>query len=365
MMLDFLDTRISTLPSFPLNRKSFLCSAAGIIIFLLLVLFLLTIFFPVDSRDSSPVEFTVEKGQGNWNIATRLQDQNLIRSRGAFTLYAFFTGRSFSLQSGEYLLHPSMNAHAIIQTISTGDTVKEAITIQEGWDLKDIAEEFEKRGLSTKEELYDITGYPGADHRENIDLPKGKDFSNEFEFLESKPDYVSLEGYLFPDTYQITAQENPENFIRRMLKNFEGKITEDILTATEAQGKTLFEVLTMASIIEKEVRSLEDKKIVSGILWKRIAHGMRLQVDATIVYVREGNYYKVTFDELETKSSYNTYDNEGLPPGPIANPGIESMHAALEPEESPYWFYLSPSANKTIFSRTFEEHKAAAQLYIR
>lgn len=337
----------------------------GVVAVFIVTLVLLTLFIPVDPADRQPTIFHIEKGQGSYEIATHLQEESLIRSRAAFILYAALKGEILQLRAGDYLLARSMSAHAILNKLASGDIAQEKITVREGWSLKNIAEEFEERGFFSQEEFFAITGTPGEDYRVEKEAAKPKDFSDEFFFLKEKPEYVSLEGYLFPDTYQITANQNPEEIVRRMLQNFQKHIDQDTLELIQDQEKTLFEILTMASLIEKEVRSFEDKKLISGILWKRIANDMRLQVDATVVYIREGNYKIVSIEETKTDSPYNTYIHEGLPIGPISNPSIESIQAALAPTESPYWFYSSPSFNETIFSRTFEEHKTKADLYVR
>jgi len=347
-----------------LSRIKFLVGFTGGIALACAIFIFIQIFLPLKSAAADPTPFVLEEGHGVFQVASRLKAQGLIRSRFMFSLYTIATGKYGRLQTGNYLLTPALSTHEIANKFAKGDIVKETITIKEGWSLRNIAEEFENRGFFTQEEFFTVTGRPGVDYRDETASSRPQDFSEEFDFLAGKPHYVSLEGYLFPDTYEVTAQETPESIVRRMLRNFENNI-DPVLPDIEAQGKTLFEAITMSSIIEKEVRSLEDKKLVSGILWKRLENGMRLEVDSTIVYVREGNYYRVTFEELKVKSSYNTYTNYGLPPGPISNPGIESIKAALHPAKSPYWFYLSPNINTTVFSETFDQHRAAANQYIR
>ena len=346
-----------------LGSRLFLLSSVLAVVIAVFVFF--HIFLPIDRNNHTTTPFQIEKGEGSYHIARNLENAGLIRSRTMFTLYAFLTGRAFKLQSGGYLLTPSLNAHAILGKFVAGDIVKESITLKEGWDLRDIAEELEERGFFTQDEFFTVTGYPGVDLRIENALPRPKDFSSEFAFLEDKPAYVSLEGYLFPDTYQITTNETPESLVRRMLKNFEANLTPDILEQIRSQGKTIFDVINVASLLEKEVRQMADKKIVAGILQKRMENNMRLQADATVVYVREGNHFKVSIEETQTDSPYNTYQVYGLPLGPIANPGLESIQAALSPEKSPYWFYLSARDGTTIFTRNFEEHKAAKTRYLQ
>jgi UPF0755 protein len=340
-------------------------AAFSIIILLDLVWLWLVFTNAPDPTSSLEIHFIVEKGENANQIAQRLYAENLIRSASLFRAYTVLGGISNNLKTGEYTLRPSMRMPEIVLRFANGDFIEQELRILEGWSLKTIAEDLKDQELFSQEDFYYVVGAPGIDYRNDDTAPTPYDFSEEFTFLKEKPEYVSLEGYLFPDTYHIAKGDSPEDIVRRALHNFEEKITPELLEQIHTQEKTLFEILTMASIIEKEVRSLEDKKIVSGILWKRLADGMRLQVDATVVYIREGNYYKVKISETKTDSPYNTYRNDGLPPGPISNPGLESIEAALNPKESPYWFYLSPNINTTVFSKTFEQHKAAADLYIR
>ena len=346
-----------------ITRKLLLALTAIIILDLLWLWFVYT--GPVDRNSTQEIQFTVTKGQTTHEIANALYEQQLIRLPILFRAYTLLGGISGSLQAGDYILRPSMRMPEIALRFSNGNFIEQKLRLLEGWNLKNIAEDLENQELFSQFDFFHVVGTPGIDYRTDNSVSKPQDFSDEFAFLKEKPDYVSLEGFLFPDTYQIAKGDTPEDIVRRALKNFEKKMSPEILAEIEKQEKTLFEVITMASIIEKEVRSLKDKKLVSGILWKRLANDTRLQVDATIVYIREGNYYIVTIDETFIESPHNTYRNNGLPPGPISNPGLKSIEAALYPTESPYWFYSSPSINTTIFSRTFEEHKAAADLYVR
>jgi len=324
-------------------------SILALSLFLLLALsYTLFLLFPTERSTREETIFQVKKGESTTDIAEKLGKQNLIRSPFIFRFYILITGQARNLKAGEYFLSRSMSLPTVIRKFTQGSIIKEEITVVEGWGLKNIAAEFEERGFFTAQEFFAITGTPGQ-------KTEPMDFSQEFPFLKNKPALVSLEGYLFPDTYQLTKSDTPEDVVRRMLANFEEKVGDSVS----------FDILTMASILEKEVASLQDMKIVSGILWKRIENNMRLQVDATVVYIREGNYKIVSIDETEIESPYNTYRNYGLPPGPISNPGLDSIQAALNPTKTSYWFYLSPSPTRTIFSQTFEQHKAAKVLYLQ
>ena len=334
------------------------------------------------AKNSSGQEevFLIKKGESIREIAAKLESQNLIKNDFFFLFYSFLGGDSRKLQAGEYLVSSSQNIPEITRKFVKGEVIKEKITVVEGWNLRDIGWYFENNGIFQAEEILELVGFPG------------KDFSNEFNFLEDKPKNLGLEGYLFPDTYEIDKEEGVEEVIRKMLRNFDRKLTLDLREEIEKQGKTIFEIVTMASLLEKEVKTKEDKEIVSGILWKRLENNVPLQVDATITYILR---YKTTNPEgvaprpygariskedLQIDSPYNTYKYRGLPLGPICNPGLDSILAAMYPEDSGFWYYLSPwvaelrsspaslrSAEDegTIFSETLEKHNIAKEKYLR
>lgn len=192
------------------------------------------------------------------------------------------------------------------------------------------------------------------------------DWSSRFSFLKSVPAKSSLEGYLFPDTYRIYASSTAEEMIAKMLSNFEDKVTPDILSDIKAQGRSLSEVITLASLIEKEVRSSSDMEIVSGIFKNRIESGQPLQSCATLAYILGEN--KPQYSEADTKveSPYNTYRHKGLPPAPIANPGLRAIKAALHPTDTKYNYFLTrPDTGETVFSRTYDEHLANKAKYLK
>jgi len=164
-----------------------------------------------------------------------------------------------------------------------------------------------------------------------------------------------LEGFLAPDTYQISTQSHVDSLVASALQNFEQNLTPQMRQDIAAQNKSIFEIVTMASMLEKEVKSLTDKKLVAGILWKRLETGMPLQVDSTLLYYKIPGANQGQIDKT-IDSPYNTYRYTGLPAGPICNPGQESLKAAIYPQKSDYWYYLSTPQGDTIFSRSYGEH---------
>jgi len=312
------------------------------------------IYYPKEPGSDKTQVFVIEKGEGLRSISSNLKKYGLIKSKILFELYALLGNSVRNLQAGVYNLSPSMNIPQILTKFTSGDTIKEKITILEGWSLKEIGKYFKEKGIIKQEkEFFEIVGAPGKVGTQSQLVEK---LSEEFDFLKEKPKNVSLEGYLFPDTYEIEPKEDLQKIVRKMLKNFDQKITEDLKKEIASQGKTLFQVLTMASLLEKEVKSYEDRQIVAGILWKRLRSGWPLQVDATLTYLTGRDSLELTKKDKEIDSPYNTYKYYGLPLGPICNPGLESIKAAVYYKESPYWFYLTTPEGRTIFSKTLKEH---------
>ncbi len=300
------------------NMKKYL------IVILILACLVGVIFLPRSQKSTEEVIFRIEKGQGSREIAAALQKEGLIWWSPLFQVYVLASGKFGGLQAGTYLLSPSMNIPKIAEKIASGDIAKEKITIIEGWNLKDIGFYFENKGMFQAEELYD----------------------------ERK----EIEGYFFPDTYEIKVGESLDKIIQRAVDNFNTKTAGLEITP---------QIVIMASLIEKEVKTPEDKRLVSGILWKRLRAGIPLQVDATITYITGKKTTKIPPEDLRIDSPYNTYKYYGLPPGPICNPGLESIKAALNPQDSQFWYYLSIPEGKTIFSKTLDEHNIAKAKYLK
>jgi len=336
-----------------------------ILIFVSIAFLLQGIFLVKDSNLREEKFFLVEKGESAFQIGKNLEKEGLIKNRFFFDFYIVLKLSQKKLQAGEYSLNPSMNISKIAQKIISGDVAKEILTIPEGWNLRDIGWYLEGKGMFQVEELFELVGFPLIDYSITKDLPKPKDFSADFDFLKDKPKTINLEGYLFPDTYYINRGANLEEIVRKMLDNFGQKLTIDLRNEIKKQKKTIFDIVRMASLIEKEIKTLEDKKLVSGILWKRLKNKIPLQVDATITYITGKKDTGVSKAETEINSLYNTYKYQGLPLGPISNPGLDSILAAIYPENSQYWYYLSNSDGQTIFSKTLEEHNYAKAKYLR
>jgi len=336
-----------------ISAKSLKKTTSTIVAFLLLLFFFVCfeIYVPINPASHETITYTVKKGWGDDDIAKDLQKMGIIRNNYFFRFYVLASLQHSSLKAGEYNLSPRMSIYQIAKKIATGDVIKDNVVILEGWDKKDIAKYLETKGIC-KQDYF-------------LSLIK-KDYSDEFDFLSDKPQKLDLEGYLFPDTYEISKGETCEDIVNLMLANFGKKLTPElraeIVKDSKGTPKSIFDVVTMASMIEKEVRGLDDKKVVSGILWKRIAVGMPLQLDCTVNYITDRNDPSVSIKHTKIDSPYNTYMYPGLPKGPISSPGINSIIAAIYPKKTSYWYWLSDGI--THFSETLAQHNNARAIYL-
>lgn len=300
------------------------------LLFIIALVFLMPPFsFPKDKI------ITIKPGTSLSEVSTLLDDENIIRSRNLFELCARLIGGKKPVRAGQYLFREPVSSCNVASRIASGISGIPAIriTIPEGMSNNEIADIFEKN------------------------IPK---FDKGF-FLEHAR---SQEGFLFPDTYFLLESMYAQDIETIMFENFNKKI-EPLAGSIKASKHSLRDVVIMASILEKEATTKEDKELVSGILWKRISVGMPLQVDATFLYLLGKQSSEITVADLQMKSSYNTYQNRGLPEGPIGNPGLLALQATIAPKASPYWYYLSDNNGGIHYAKTFEEHKANKQKYLR
>lgn len=311
---------------------------------------------PADLNGKEEI-FILNKGQSVSQIADNLRKENLIKSSLYFK-YVIWRDR-LKIKAGEYLISPKLSAREIIKLLTAGESISQEkkITIIEGWNLKDIGVYLEKNQVADAKNFSLLASAPLNSWKFDFAKP---------EFLNQTPGQADLEGYLFPDTYRISKDASSEEIIYKMLANFNKKFTPEMRAEIKRQKKTIHEIVVMASIIEKEVRTAEDMKIVSGIFLDRIKSGLPLQSDASLSYILEDKIGGHTFEQTKIDSPYNTYKYRGLPPGPIANPGLNAIRAAIYPAETDYVYFLSDqTTGKTIYSRTLEEHNLNKYKYLR
>ncbi|OGI16324.1 MAG: hypothetical protein A2Z52_02735 [Candidatus Moranbacteria bacterium RBG_19FT_COMBO_42_6] len=295
--------------------------------------------------------FEITKGEGNAQVSARLKNEGLISGDWYFYYYLRSHGLLNKILPGKYELNGNMAIPEIALYITQAENILPGyvkITFPEGWESKKMADRLT------------ANGFDGVGFLEIMKNPS-QEITDKFEFLEG---VKNLEGYLFPDTYFLTDGLSAEKIVLKILDNFDSKVTVGDRQEIQRQKKDLGEIITMASIIEREVRSDEDRKIVSGIFWGRIKSGQALQSCATLAFILGENKKQYSIADTQIKSPYNTYQNTGLTPGPISNPGLSAIEAAIYPQNSVYNYFLSdPETGQTIFSQSLEEHNANKAKY--
>lgn len=319
---------------------------------IVLALILIAAYFfyglqPSYAREN-PVTFRVEKGESFRTIGARLSQESLIRSIAVFKSYSILTGNARKFQPGVYELASTMSVPQIVDFLVAGGKNEVTLKITEGWTVKDIDAALASSSIITSGAL---SNFPF------------KTLVSQYPFLNQN----SLEGFLFPDTYNFELNSSPETVLRRFLDTFNIKVWRPTL----ASQNGWYNSLILASYLEREVVSTADRRLVAGIILKRLKLGMPVQIDATVSYAKCGESFTncrepgVAKADLKIDSPYNTYVRLGLTPTPIANPGQNAVQAALSPQTSGYLYYLTDAkSGKTIFSKTLDEHNANRAKYL-
>ena len=297
------------------------------------------------------VTFEIEQGQGLRAIAKNLKEQGLIKSEIAFILKARNMGATTSLRYGTFVLNEGAGLETLINQLTSGGAQKasKSFTIPEGYSIEKMAVKLEEEGICSS-----------ADFLVAVE----KEYT--FDFLDSIPADADvkyrLQGFLYPDTYSVYEEATAEDIVQTMLEQFDSKFTDEMKSKADKLGKSIFEVVIEASIVEREAQKAEERSIIAGVIVNRLKINMPLQMCPTALYpVTDGMYDKstVTYADTEVDSPYNTYQNPGLPVGPICSPGIACLEAVLEPAEHEYLFYHvdeSKSDGSHIFTETYQEH---------
>lgn len=298
-------------------------------------------------KERGVVTFVFSPGTGAFALAAALQDAGIVRSEYAF-LYRLFEDRSWKkLQAGEYRLSGTMTIPEIVGKLASGETVQKGIkvTFPEGFTALDMAGRLSLNGL------------PGGEFLKLVEAPPAA-LRTQFSFLSKLPEKATLEGVLFPDTYFFSEDLGAGAILSKMLENF-GEQEKKIEPLVGAPDSEWYRTIILASMLEAEVKSEEDRRMVADLFLRRLDIGMPLQSDATVKYVLAEKKIQHSLDDIAIDSPYNTYKHTGLPPGPIGNPGLSSLRAAVSPQPNSYVYFLNnPETGKTVFSVTFEEHVA-------
>jgi len=286
----------------------------------------------------------IAPGQSVPEVASMLWQLGLIQDDRALVAAAYLTGKWRRIQAGRHELDPGMTPLEILDALCRGSrTAWRWLVIPEGYTVEEVAAAVAQSELGDAAEFLRLAQQPSAFQVE-FPLPKG-----------------SLEGYLFPDTYRVDAGENERDIVAQMLRRFAQVVWDGLLGREPTyRGRTLPDILILASMVEEEARLEEERPIIAGVLLNRLQRGRRLECDATVQYaLGDQRKSRLTHEDLTVESDYNTYLNLGLPPGPICSPGEASIRAAMEPATVPYLYYVARADGSHIFSKTFAEHEAA------
>lgn len=302
---------------------------------------------PFKGYDAAEQFVEIPQGSGSAGIAKRLADAGVVQDVNSFRLALWISGSARRLQAGEYRFDRPMSARQVADKIARGEVYVRPITFPEGLTIKQMAALYESKGLGEASAF--IAAAKNAALVSTID-----------------PAATDLEGYLFPDTYSLTRKATAEQLIARMAASFLKALTPETIAAAAARGLSVRQLVTLASIVEKETGNKAERPLVAAVYSNRLKIGMGLQCDPTVIYAleRAGKYDgNLTREDLQFDSPYNTYRYAGLPPGPIASPGRASLDAAANPPAAPYLYFVSKNDGSHAFAATLEEHNRNVHEY--
>lgn len=315
-----------------------------IIIILILIISCFVLFKRVLNKPlntSEDIVINVQEGDSFYSIINALSKENKIKNLPLIKLFVKISRKNIDVKPGEYVLQKDLNVNELINTLTSESSLNIVkFTVPEGYTIDDISEKLEKEGICSKEDFIKAI--------KEYELPS-------FVNINSEKRY-NLEGYLFPDTYLIKVGETPKEIITKMVARFKEMLNEAIKEVnTTVKNEDIETVVTIASMIEKEARIDSERPVIASVIVNRLNIDMMLQIDATVIYALGEHVDTVLYSHLETNSPYNTYKNYGLPVGPISNPGLESIKAALKPEQTDYLFYVLQNDKTHYFTNNYED----------
>lgn len=302
---------------------------------------------PLEAGGTRKTEVDIPRGASTAEIAALLEAKGLVRHRLVMLVLARMSGADGRLRAGRYELSPAMTPEQILVELQKGGRPPAiTFTIPEGYTVEDVIGLLVRRGIAPENELRRAFGNPALVARW---LPP-----------EGSPERAAVrfatEGYLFPDTYRIDPGTTAEKISAMLVRRFERAFPEEFRRRAEELGLSVHQVVTLASIVEREARVPQERPLIAGVYWNRLRRGMRLDADPTVRYALRKYREPLLYADLEVDSPFNTYRHTGLPPGPIASPGEASLRAALYPADTPYLYFVSRGDGTHVFAKTLQEH---------
>ncbi len=329
------------------NKKHIAMAVAGLCLVVLLAAFgiLKTSYAVTDmaaAQGDDRVLVRITPGMGSSQIGELLAENGVVDSSAKFWLTVKLNGADSKFQAGTFEMERNMSPGDALGILLNGHSTATRITIPEGLSVREVAKLLSQAGLVDEEEF----------------LAEAKTFAP-YEYIEEVPeaDY-RIEGFLFPDTYEFATDATAQDIMQRMADEFDKKLTEEMRQQAAEKNLSIYELVTMASLVEKEARFPEDRPIIAQVFFKRMEIGMPLQTDTTIQYLLAEAKEDLSYSDTEIESPYNTYQNYGLPPGPIASPGLASLEAVLQPADTDYLYFVADRQGHNHYGYTYDEHLA-------
>ena len=299
---------------------------------------------PTPAVQAGPLIVEIPAHEGALGIATRLAQAEVVPSRVAFLALTAAQGSIRQLKAGEYEVPRDATTLDIVNLLTSGRVRQHAVLHPEGATISELARVLEQQRLGRAEDIMRAASDEALRRKLDISGP-------------------SLEGYLFPDTYQLVRGLSPEEILGRMVQRLRSRLTPDLMARARERDLDVHQLLTLASIIEREAVDPEERRLISAVFWNRLRRGMPLQADPTVQYAVAKERRALTRADLATDHPYNTYTRRGLPPGPIASPGLAAIEAAVDPAPVNYLYFVARDDRRHTFSRTMEEHNRAVLRY--
>ncbi len=319
-------------------------TAIFICVLLVFVLAFFAFFGMWESRatenDGIPIYVKVQSGMTSSDIGEELQNRGVIANKNQFWLMAKLKGYEKQFKAGSYAFHANMHPQEVFDKLLSGATTKYKFVIPEGYSVLDIAKLLEKEGIVDREKF----------------LALAKEFAPYSYMEKDKNSVYRAEGFLFPATYTVSTDVTEQDILKVMAETFDSRLTETMRQEAKEKGLSIYELVTLASLVEKEARYAEDRPIIAQVFFKRMKVGMPLQSDAPFQYLKDAPKEDLSIEDTKVDSPYNTYQHMGLPPGPIANPGVDSIDAVLHPSATDYLYFVADREGHNHYSHTYAEH---------
>lgn len=340
------------LPALPaMNGKHWIVASAAVVgTVAILVLGYAFLSGDANKRTLDPnqvVYLSVKQGMTASDINDELVDRGILNNKFAFWWEVKISGKASDFKAGMYAMHPQMEASEVLQQLVDGKTAVVKFTIPEGFDVKQIAERLASQGLVDKQAF----------------LNAAKNYQPYDYITPDKNVRYACEGFLFPDTYELHEEPNIYDILQMMSEDFDNRLTPAMRQRAKEEGLSVYSLITLASLVEKEAMYAEDRPIIAQVFLKRLQLGMPLQSDATLQYLMDAPKENVTLKDTQIQSPYNSYQNAGLPPGPIANPGLDSIQAVLYSADTNYLYFVADHDGHNHYSSTYDEHQALVAQY--